>query len=138
MSGWRMKTHDLGLLVLRLGIGAQFAFVHGWPKIQGGPGKWAKLGKSMKHVGVTDYTEFFGAAAAWTEFAGGLLLMVGLLVRPSAFLLACTMAVATAMHLGTGDGWSGASHAFEVGVACLGLTLLGGGRFGLDSRLFSR
>ena len=138
MTGWRDSAHHVGLLLMRLGIGFMFAWQHGWPKVQGGAKAWAKLGKAMRHVGVTEYAEVFGAIAAWTEFAGGLLLMLGLFVRPSAFLLTCTMAVAAAMHLGTGDGLAGASHAIEVGVACLGLTLLGAGRHSLDARLWNR
>ncbi len=138
MSTWRAKGQDLGLLVLRMGLGVMFTVQHGWPKVQGGPKAWAKLGRAMKHVGIDDYHEVFGAMAAWSEFAGGLLLMLGLFVRPSALLLTCTMVVAAAMHLGSGDGLGGASHAIEVGVACLGLTLMGAGRFSLDARLFDR
>ena len=37
------RHRDLGLLILRVGIGAMFMF-HGWPKISGGPAFWAQVG----------------------------------------------------------------------------------------------
>ena len=138
MSEWRAHGQNLGLLVLRLGLGFMFAWQHGWPKVQAGPPKWTRLGKAVKHLGIEDHYEIFGGLAAWSEFAGGLLLMLGLFVRPSAFLLTCTMFVAAVMHLGSGDGLGGASHAIEVGVACLALTLIGAGRYSLDHRIFRR
>ena len=62
-------------------------------------------------------------------------LVLGLACRPAAFAMACTMVVAATMHLKTGDGLSGAAHAIESGVALLGLTFTGAGRFSLDRRL---
>ena len=40
------KTHDLGLLLLRVGIGIMFT-IHGYPKLIGGPEMWAKVGGTM-------------------------------------------------------------------------------------------
>ena len=138
MAQWREQGADLGLLVMRLVIGGLFAVEHGWDKVQGGTAGWVKLGKAVKYIGIDDYYQVFGGIAAWTEFAGGILLVLGLFLRPAAFLLACTMGVATAMHLGSGDGLRGAAHALELGATCLGLMLLGAGRFSLDQRLFGK
>lgn len=63
---------------------------------------------------------------------------LGLFTRPAAFFLISTMFVATAMHLGKGEGLSGASHAIELGIAFLGVLIAGGGRWSLDAKLFKR
>ena len=54
----RYRFHDLGLLVLRIGLGVMF-MVHGFPKLAGGPEAWAGLGGVMGKVGV------HFAPAAW-------------------------------------------------------------------------
>ncbi|MEM6926897.1 MAG: DoxX family protein [Myxococcota bacterium] len=131
------RTADVGLLVLRGGLGSMMAFVHGWPKVAAGPEVWAKLGGAMASVGIGFGHDFFGAAAAFVELFGGLLLVVGLATRPAAALLVVTMAVAAANHLAMGDGLGGASHAIEDGIAFAALILLGPGRYSLDARLKS-
>ena len=45
------KYRDIGLLVLRTGIGGMF-IMHGLPKLMGGPDKWMMLGGVMKSLGV--------------------------------------------------------------------------------------
>ena len=125
---------DIGLLVLRVGLGASF-LAHGWPKVVGGPAKWTKLGAAMSHVGIDFAPTFWGAAASFSELVGGGLLIVGLLTRPAAFLLLCTMSVAATMHLDKGEGFTEASHALECGVAFLSVLITGGGRFALDRLL---
>jgi putative oxidoreductase len=130
----QQQLTDIGLLCLRLGMGAMF-IVHGAPKMAGGPDKWTSLGSAMQHIGVDVYPEIFGFLASFAEFFGGIALILGLMTRPAAFMMLCTMVVAATMHLRTGDGVSGAAHAIEAGVTFLGLLLLGGGRFSLDRRL---
>jgi putative oxidoreductase len=72
--------------------------------------------------------------AALSEFGGGLCLIFGFLFGPAAFLMACTMAVATVHHFRAGDGLSGASHALENGILFLALVFIGPGRYGLDAK----
>ena len=38
------KSYDVGLLVLRLGIGTSMLVFHGYGKLSGGPEKWEKIG----------------------------------------------------------------------------------------------
>lgn len=130
------KFKDHGLLAARVGIGLMFAFVHGWPKLIGGPEKWEKIGGSMSTFGIDFAPAFWGFMASFAEFAGGLALAFGLLTRPFLLLLIATMIVATAKHLAAGDGIKGSSHSIEVGFAFLGLFLTGPGRFSLDWKLF--
>src|SRR5688572_17598866 len=88
------KYRDAGLLFLRLGLGAAF-IIHGLPKLAGGPGTWASLGKSMGHLSIDFYPAVWGFLAALTEGIGGVLLILGIFYRPICLMLGFTMVVAT-------------------------------------------
>ena len=91
---------DLGLLILRVGIGVMF-LLHGLPKITGGPATWeglAQSGLSFLPVGIVSIA--FGLAATIAEFGGGLFLIVGRYHRIACAALAATMAVAFTTKLG--------------------------------------
>lgn len=130
----RYRFHDLGLLLLRIGLGVMFV-VHGFPKLAGGPAAWAGLGGVMGAVGLNFAPAFWGFLAALAEFGGGLLLAMGLWFRVACFGLLITMIMATVMHLTKGDGFSGYSHALESAFVFLGLLLAGPGKYSLDERL---
>ena len=132
------RFRDLGLLLLRVGIGGMFMF-HGWPKLAGGASSWKKLGASaMGKLGIDVAPTFFGFAAATSEFFGGLLIAVGFLFRPALTLLVVTMAVAASSHLLSGDSFGKASHAIEAGVLFLALILIGPGKHTIAGRLVKR
>ena len=128
------RYRDVGLLVLRVGLGAMMVG-HGWPKLIGGPETWERLGGAMSHLGVTAAPTAWGLAAALSESLGGVLLVLGLATRPAAASLAFTMFVAFWMHWAGGDGFRGWSHAAEDGIAFVAILLLGPGRYSLDARL---
>jgi putative oxidoreductase len=127
------KYQNFALLVMRLGLGGMF-IVHGFPKIIGGPDKWQKLGDAMDYVGVHSAHGFFGFLAAFSEFFGGIALLLGAFFRPAMLLMAATMGVAVAMHMGKGDGVIGASHAIEAGVVFFALLFIGPGAHSVDKR----
>jgi putative oxidoreductase len=124
-----------GLLLLRLGIGLMF-FLHGWPKLVGGPEKWAAVGSAMSAFGITGGTVFFGFMAAFAETVGALCIFLGLFFRPATLLLLFTMLVATAKHYTAGDGFGGYSHPLEAAILFLSLFLIGPGRYSLDQTFF--
>lgn len=129
----RLPSPDVGLLILRLGVGTMF-MVHGYPKMFT-PDKWPKLGKAMATFGIEVFPTFWGFMAAFSEFFGGLAFALGLFFLPASALLAFTMVVAAAMHLNKGDGVGGASHAIEAASLFAGMMLIGPGRLTLDRLL---
>lgn len=145
-TGWFLEGQkDLGLLLLRLGIGGLFVFYHGYWKFMGGPKVWAEFGKIlavlgvdkvMGQVGIPFNPVFWGFMAVFAEFVGGLLLMLGLLARPACLLLLIDMTVAASAHLHDPDqGMSVAAHPIALGIVFLSLFVIGPGRYSIDTAL---
>lgn len=125
-SGATSRATDLGLLILRLGAGLALAFAHGLGKIPPSPGfveGTAEMGFPLPLL--------FAWAAALSEFAGGLLLALGLATRPAAFFVSCTMAVAFFVRHGD-DTFVDGEKAFLFLLAALTLLVAGAGRYALD------
>ena len=131
------RFRDGGLLLLRLGLGLSYMIVHGKGKLFGGPERWAQVGENAAAVGLDFLPTFWGFMGGLAEFAGGLLLILGLLFRPALFFLICTMAVAATAHA-TGAIGGSPWHAAELGVVFLALFFIGPGRYSLDERLYQR
>ena len=133
------RWRDLGLLLIRLGIGASMLIFHGYGKITSGPDQWERLGTQMRNLGITFLPVFWGFMAGASESLGSILVLLGLLFRPAAGMLAFTMLVAVLRHLNLppeaeGAGWKGASHALELLAVYAGLALIGPGRFALTPK----
>ena len=132
------KHKDLGILVLRIGVGISFLLVHGLPKIKGGPELWTKIGGAMGNIGISFAPTFWGFMAAASEFGGGLLILVGLFTRTSSFFMAFTMLVATATHLSKMDPWGRVFHPLELMCVFIALMFIGAGKYSLDSLFFKK
>ena len=129
-SGETSQATDVGLLVLRLGIGLTMALAHGLGKLPPSEGfvqATAGMGFPLPAV--------FAWAAALSEFLGGLLIAVGLLTRPAALALAFTMAVARFVQHGS-DPFGDGELALVYLVAALALVFTGAGRYALDRVLW--
>ena len=121
-------TQDLGLLLLRLGMGG-LLLTHGWPKVQkvlNGDFQFADplgLGAAPSLV-----------LAASAEFLFATLVILGVKVRWTAIPPAITMAVAVFIaHAGDPIGKREKALLFLVGFVAV--ALLGSGRYALDSLL---
>ncbi|HRP98021.1 MAG TPA: DoxX family protein [Rhodocyclaceae bacterium] len=125
-------------LALRLPVGIIFA-AHGAQKLFGwfggygleGTGQWmASIGLAPGYL--------MALLAGGAEFFGGLLLIVGLLVRPAAAVLAVTMLVAIfGVHIGNGLFMSSNGYEFALALlaAVVALAIGGAGRASLDAAL---
>jgi putative oxidoreductase len=127
-------NRDWALLIVRIVIGLSMFLFHGYGKLTGGPETWGRVGSSMEVLGISFAPVFWGLLAALAESVCSLLLVLGVLFRPAAAMLAFTMLVAVLRHLNLpvddpSSGWKGASHALELLSVYAGLLLAGAGRF---------
>jgi len=124
---------SLGLLILRIVVGLAF-ILHGYGKIQT-PFGW--MGPDAAIPG------FLQAAAAISEFGGGIAWILGLLTPLACLGLACTMTVAVWTHaVVLGDAFvpqgPGGSYELASVYLCVAILLLlaGPGRFSADRLIF--
>ncbi|MBX7109884.1 MAG: DoxX family protein [Chitinophagales bacterium] len=123
------KTYpDLGLLIIRIGIGATM-FQYGWPKITGGADIWQDLGNNMKVTGITFLPVFWGFCAAIAETLGALLFAAGLFFRPAVLLLWFTMLIAVLANMQDSTSFNNWAHPAELGVVFFGLMFTGAGKY---------
>jgi len=129
MTKWLNSLQPCGALVMRLVLGIAMA-THGY-------------GKVIPHGALNHYTHYIaslgipywlGYVSAFTEFAGGILLILGFLTRLAAVLIAINMLVAfffVGIHQGSG------SYSYILALAALAimLTFYGAGALALDRRL---
>ncbi|RPI12667.1 MAG: DoxX family protein [Ignavibacteriae bacterium] len=132
------KHKDMGLLLLRIGVGLGFILVHGLPKITGGPEMWTRLGGAMGNLGITFAPTFWGFMSSFAEFGGGILILLGLFTRPAAAFMAFNMFVAVMSHFVRLDPWGRVITPIELGSVFLGLIFLGAGKYSLDYLIFGR
>lgn len=128
---------NIGLLVLRIGIGISI-FFHGLPKITGGPETWTAIGGSMSNLGINFAPTFWGFMAAFSETIGGILFALGLFFRPAAFLLVGTMIVALVMHFSQGDDFMKYGHALDLLIVFVAALLTGPGKYSFDAKFFPK
>lgn len=130
----------LGLDTLPVRIGAGVIFTaHGAQKLFGWFGGYGLEGTAgwMESIGLAPGT-LMAALAGGAEFFGGLLLIAGLLVRPTAVVLAVTMLVAIiTVHLQNGLFMSNGGYEFGLAllVISVGLAIRGAGSLSLDNQL---
>jgi putative oxidoreductase len=133
MATKHTNYRDIGILIIRIGLGIMFIY-HGYPKLGGGIKMWQALGGATNYVGIYFWPALWGFLAAVVETFGGFLLLLGLAFRPVCLLLVINLVVAIAMTLGKGEGIDGAAHAIEDAVVFAGLFFTGPGRYSVDKK----
>ncbi|GAB1115262.1 MAG: DoxX family protein [Shewanella algae] len=125
-------------LALRLPIGITF-MAHGAQKLFGWFGGYGLegTGQWMASIGLTP-GYLMALMAGSSEFFGGLLLIIGLLIRPTSAVLAFTMLMAiVTVHLDNGLFMS--NNGYEFGLALLAATvslaISGAGKLSIDSMI---
>ncbi|MDY6943894.1 MAG: DoxX family protein [Pseudomonadota bacterium] len=129
---------SLSQSALRIPVGIIFV-AHGAQKLFGWFGGYGLEGTGQWMASISLNPGYLMALLAGSaEFFGGLALILGLLVRPAAAVLAFTMIVAIlAVHIGNGLFMS--NNGYEFGLALLAasvaLVISGAGRGSLDAML---
>lgn len=137
-----LATNDsLAGLALRVPAGIIF-MAHGAQKLFGAFGGYGLegTGQWMASIGL-EPGYLMALAAGSAEFFGGLALLLGLLTRPAALVLAVTMIVAIlSVHIGNGLFMS--NNGYEFGLALLAmsvaLAIQGAGAVSVDRLLAAR
>lgn len=118
---------NLSYALLRVLAGAMMALGHGWEKMPP-PGSFIaavdKMGFPVPTV--------FAWLAAIAELAGGAFVAAGLLTRPAALLVTCTMAVAAFLQH-AGSGLMQREISLLYGAVFLLFAVMGAGRISVDA-----
>ena len=124
----KLNREDSGKLLLRLTIGGLMLF-HGVSKLQHGLGGMASLLIAKGLPGAISWGVYLG------EVVAPLLVVLGLVTRPAALVVAFNMAVAVGLvhtgdlfHLGKGGGYALELQALYF-FGAIAIALLGGGRY---------
>ena len=131
------KYREGGLLFLRIGLGVML-MVQGAPRMFAGPHAWLQTGQVMKHFGIYLAPTFWGFLLAFSEFFGGLMLLIGLLFRPACILLAFATLITMSLQLKRGEtAWhmlsrTENSHALELTILFVSLLFIGPGKYSVD------
>lgn len=136
----RVLATDNSLTSLALRLPAAVIFVaHGAQKLFGSFGGYGLegTGQWMASIGL-EPGYLMALAAGSAEFFGGIALLIGLLTRPAAFVLAITMLVAIiTVHLPNGLFMSNNGYEFGLTLLSISVALVfnGGGKLSLDRKL---
>ena|SRR5438477_397119 len=117
-----IRAVDVGMFIVRLALGIIF-IAHGGQKVFGwfgGPGLAATV-TGFTGMGIP---AFFAYLASFTEFFGGVAVLIGLLSRLGALGLAVVMIVAVAkVHFKNGFFLGGPTPGYEYNIALVAMAL---------------
>jgi putative oxidoreductase len=121
------RLQPFALLVMRLALGA-IMLVHGYHKVFGGLHHHVEM---VTHLGLPAWSAYL---SAFTEFLGGLLILLGLFTRIAALGICIDLSVAIVkVHLHNGMTGPG-GYEFPLALATLAFALIffGGGSIALE------
>ncbi len=122
----RLHNPDLGMLFIRLALGA--AFIHaGWLKLM-------NMDMTVGFFGILGIPVWLAYVVAYSEFLGGIAMVLGIFTRYAGIVLAAIMIVATlVVHLPKGFGLQGGGYEYTLVLllAALSAVTLGSGKYSL-------
>jgi putative oxidoreductase len=129
MTKWLNNLQPWGALLLRLVLGYTMAR-HGYDKVipHGAQKHYAH------YVTTLGLPYWLGYVSAFTELVGGILLMVGLLTRLAAFMVAINMLVAL-FTVGIHQGFGIYNYIAELAAIGIMLVFYGAGQMALDRKI---
>lgn len=128
MAAWR----DLAPLFLRVALGAVM-IAHGHDKVFGGMDGIVRL--VSRDLGLHWSLAY---AAAYAEFFGGFLVLIGLMTRWAALFIAATMAVAVFLVKWPDGLRDGYQFPLSLLAAALALVFTGGGWLSMDRHVVKK
>jgi putative oxidoreductase len=140
---------NIGLLVLRLGIGLVITF-YGCQKMFGLFGGHGYVATINTFTTAMNIPPLFAHLAIVAEFCGGLGILLGCLTPVAAFGVLCTMAFATyinasapdALHalISTGNPADASKilYPLVIGFGAAAIMVMGAGSYSLDAKFFRR
>ena len=129
MTKWLSGLQPFGALLLRLVLGVCMV-VHGYDKVV----PHGALNHHAHFVATLGIPYWLGYVSAFTEFAGGMLLLLGLLTRFAAFMVSINLLVALTM-VNRHHGYPGSEYSLALFVISLMLVFYGAGTLALDRKI---
>ena len=129
MTKWLNSLQPTGALLMRLILGVSMA-VHGDQKVL----PLSALHHYAHYVSTLGLPYWLGYVSAYTEFVGGILLILGLFTRLAAFLVAVNMLVAFAT-VGIHQGFGIYNYILALATLAIMLLFYGAGALALDRKI---
>lgn len=126
-----LKKPDLGLLIIRIVLGACF-IVHGILKFMGGTPALEQVGKSLTFFGINDFHLIFGVIAATFEIVGGILVLLGAQFRVGVLLILFVLLMAFSTTFLTTPTFMQYAWPLELFAVFFGLLFIGPGAYSVD------
>jgi putative oxidoreductase len=129
MTKWLTSLQPFGALLMRLALGASMA-VHGYGKVV----PHGALNHYVHYIATLGIPAWLGYVSAYTEFVGGILLIIGLLTRFAAALVAINLLVAF-VFVGIHQGFGIYNYILALAALGIMLTFYGAGSLALDRKI---
>ena len=138
MSKYLDNLQPWAILFVRLTLGTAMLY-NGWHKvIPAGGFHGSNIFSALQHWNAfvlhLGMPAWLGTVSALTEFLGGVALLLGLLTRFFAFLVAINMAVAVA-KVNVHHGYDGSQYSLALIALALALLSFGSGTLAMDRRI---
>jgi putative oxidoreductase len=129
MTKWLDSLQPSGALLMRLVLGISMT-VHGYQKVI----PHGALSHYVHYIASLHIPYWLGYISAYTEFIGGLFLILGLLTRLTAALVAINMLVALA-YVGIHQGFGIYNYILALAALAIMLAVYGAGALALDRKI---